>query len=165
LISPYIAFLLINARYKEALVWAFLGGISDLFDGSLARWMGRDSSFGAAFDPLADKIFAFFLFFTCVYLGWIPKWFLGITLLRELIILGGIYFLSLKINVVELKPLWSSKINTMLQFLLLGGMIIKNILPLWGVVEILLVATTITTLYSGIEYIYVGIEMLKNSRS
>jgi cardiolipin synthase len=156
---------MINARYKEALIWIFLGGISDLFDGGLARWMGQESHFGEVFDPLADKIFAFFLFFTCVYLGWIPKWFLGITLLREFVILGGIYFLSFKISTLEFKPLWSSKINTTLQFLLLGGMILKNVLPLWGLVEILLVATTITTLYSGIEYIYVGIEMLKNSRS
>ncbi len=164
LISPYIAFLMINNRYKEAVMWAFIGGMSDMLDGAIARKLNQTSDFGTAFDPIADKIFAFVLFMTCVYLNWIPIWFFFLTIAREILIIGGLLFLTHKIGHIDLKPLLSSKINTGLQFLLIGGLVLRNIFPIHPLCQILLVATTITTIYSGFEYLYTGFLLLKNGK-
>ncbi len=162
LVAPYIAYLMINGRFQEAVIWCFLGGISDVFDGLISRWMGQESLFGAAFDPLADKIFASIILVACVYLGLIPGWFFALVILREIVILGGIVYLNSYAGGVEFSPLWSSKINTLFLFLCIGAAILKNIVPLGYITHILLVATTLTTVYSGVDYIYLGWRILKN---
>lgn len=164
LICPYISFLMINNRYKEAVMWAFIGGMSDMLDGAVARKLGQTTAFGAAFDPIADKIFALVLFLTCVYLNLVPTWFFFLTIAREIIIIGGVLFITYKVGHIDLKPLLSSKINTAFQFLLVGGVILRHILPIGPLCQILLLATTITTLYSGFEYIYTGFILLKNGK-
>ena len=164
LICPYISFLMINNRYKEAVMWAFIGGISDMLDGAVARKLGQATAFGAVFDPFADKVFALILFLTCIYLNLLPTWFFFLTIAREIIIIGGVLFITHKIGYIDLKPLLSSKINTLFQFLLVGGVILRHIFPIGPLCQILLVATTITTLYSGLEYIYTGFLILKNGK-
>ena len=162
LIAPYIAYLMMGERFKEAVIWSFLAGMSDLFDGLLSRCLGQESSFGAAFDPLADKIFSVTLLMTCVCLGLVPGWFFALVVLREILILGGVTFLSYYLGGVEFSPIWSSKINTLFLFLFIGSSILKNLFPLVYLTQILLVATTLTTLYSGTEYIYLGWTIFKN---
>jgi len=45
-----------NARIRYALFFILLACVFDLLDGRLARWGGRESSFGREFDSLADLI-------------------------------------------------------------------------------------------------------------
>lgn len=164
ILSPYIAFLMINSRYKESLFWIFIAGLTDFLDGFLARKLGQSSSIGAIFDPIADKIFVFVLFTTCIYLKWIPKWFVSVVFTREIVILGGIMFLYHKGVSVSIDPLFSSKLNTAFQFLLLGSMILKLLFPIANMTDIFLIATACTTIYSGLEYISVGLSALNNGR-
>ena len=55
LIFPVILFLEINFK---SYTWFFIliGGISDYFDGFIAKKFNLKSKFGAIIDPLADKI-------------------------------------------------------------------------------------------------------------
>ena len=61
-IAPII-FLLItfNHLYGWALILFFLAGISDYWDGFLARKYNLESIFGEVLDPIADKILITFL--------------------------------------------------------------------------------------------------------
>ncbi len=162
ILSPYIAFLMINSRYKEGLFWIFIAGLTDFLDGFLARKLGQSSSIGAIFDPIADKICILVLFATCLYLKWLPLWFISLTVAREVVILGGILFLSHKGISVAINPLFSSKLNTGFQFLLLGSIISRTIFPVGNLIDIFLIATACTTIYSSFEYISVGLSALNN---
>ena len=162
-IAFYVSYLMIEGRFQEGVLWAFLGGVTDFFDGFFARKMNLESAFGAMLDPLADKIFALVIFLTCVYLSWIPLWLLVLVLLREITILGG--GLALKISGVpfEISPLWSSKINTAFQFLLIGSLILQNMSPIFlAVSNGLIFLMALTTVYSWCEYIVKGVGILQH---
>ena len=58
IISAFISvFFLIHEHKLIALIFIFLGVISDFFDGYIARKYNAISKIGALLDPLADKIF------------------------------------------------------------------------------------------------------------
>jgi CDP-diacylglycerol--glycerol-3-phosphate 3-phosphatidyltransferase len=55
--------LTINNNYVAAIMLFFLAGLSDYFDGFLARKYELTSVLGEILDPIADKILIIFLFF------------------------------------------------------------------------------------------------------
>jgi CDP-diacylglycerol--glycerol-3-phosphate 3-phosphatidyltransferase len=71
-----------------ALALFVAGGISDFFDGYLARRDKLITNFGILMDPLADKIMICSAFIAFVGLGWIPAWMVVIIVARELAITG-----------------------------------------------------------------------------
>lgn len=74
-----------------ALFWAlvFAGILTDYLDGWVARLLNQVSELGKALDPFSDKIMALILFIYAVWLGRIPHWFLGICIVRDLLIAAG----------------------------------------------------------------------------
>lgn len=77
------------------LLWLFgliiVGGITDWFDGRVARWSGTVSEWGKVLDPLADKVAAGMIVMALVVRGSLPLWFLVLILVRDgLIVLGGV---------------------------------------------------------------------------
>jgi cardiolipin synthase len=55
-IIPVFVIMLVYSKYSSALFFFVLAGLSDLFDGLLARIKGQGSELGAFLDPLADKL-------------------------------------------------------------------------------------------------------------
>lgn len=56
LAAPYIFYLLWTGRFRAALVWFAVAGITDVLDGFLARRFQAGSRLGALLDPVADKV-------------------------------------------------------------------------------------------------------------
>jgi cardiolipin synthase (CMP-forming) len=56
LAAPYIFYLLWTGRFRSALIWFALAGITDAVDGFLARRFAAGSRLGALLDPVADKV-------------------------------------------------------------------------------------------------------------
>ena len=83
------AWCLIEGRYVEALVLMAVAGASDAVDGWLARRFDWVTWFGAAVDPLADKILVGVLFITLTVQGALPLWVAGIAIGRDVVILAG----------------------------------------------------------------------------
>lgn len=88
-----LAFLIVmfsKVRYHEtiALVLFMAGGITDFFDGYIARRDKLITNFGILMDPLADKIMVCSAFIAFVGLNWIPPWMVVIIVARELAITG-----------------------------------------------------------------------------
>lgn len=69
--------------YVAAIVFV-LTGITDLFDGYLARRMKLTSVFGKFVDPLADKLIHMAVFIMLIPLGEIPAWLVVVFLFREI---------------------------------------------------------------------------------
>jgi cardiolipin synthase len=113
------AFCLLTGRYVEALALMAAAGASDAVDGWLARRLGVVSQFGAALDPLADKILVGVLFIALTVKGVLPLWVAGIAIGRDLVILGGALVYRLMFKHLEFAPTLLSKINTAAQIVVL----------------------------------------------
>ena len=88
-----IIYLHIRNNYEPSLAIAGLivyGGLSDYFDGLVARLRNERSELGKMLDPIADKLMAFFLFlYTVFFLQWIPIWYFFLGVSRDLFIMWG----------------------------------------------------------------------------
>ena len=87
LVFPLILFLEINKPFYVFLL-IIIGGLTDYFDGFLARRLNLKTRLGAVLDPLSDKVFILIpLVFLCKNNS-IPFWSLSIIIFRELVISG-----------------------------------------------------------------------------
>ena len=88
-------------RYHEtfALGLFSMAGLTDYFDGKLARHYNQITNFGILMDPLADKILVCSAFIAFVERGWMPAWMVVIVVARELAI-TGLRMLAASKNVV-----------------------------------------------------------------
>lgn len=100
-------------------LWLFaIAGISDGLDGFLAKHYQWQSRLGSILDPIADKLLLVASFATLSYLGLLPWWLFALVIGRDLLIVVGALAYHKAFGEFELQPLWSSKINTLLQILL-----------------------------------------------
>lgn len=90
-----------EAPYHEtlALVVFVVAGITDYFDGMIARRDGLITNFGALMDPLADKILVCSAFIAFVGRDLMPAWMVVLIVARELAI-TGLRLLAASKNVV-----------------------------------------------------------------
>lgn len=107
--------LLWHGYYVEALVLMSVAGASDALDGWLARRLNVVSSFGAALDPLADKLLVATMFVIFTLQGHLPLWTAIVILGRDAIIVAGASAYRLLYGRVEFVPTPLSKANTALQ--------------------------------------------------
>ncbi|KGF90317.1 CDP-diacylglycerol--glycerol-3-phosphate 3-phosphatidyltransferase [Prochlorococcus marinus str. MIT 9123] len=85
LVFPLILFLEINRPFY-VFILIIIGGLTDYFDGLIARKFDLKTRLGAILDPLSDKVFYLIpLVFLCKN-NLIPFWSLTLILFRELII-------------------------------------------------------------------------------
>jgi len=85
MVVPLVIFLEINRPFY-VFILIIIGGLTDYFDGLIARKFDLKTRFGAILDPLSDKIFYLIpLVFLCKN-DLIPFWSLALILFRELMI-------------------------------------------------------------------------------
>jgi len=169
---PILVFLLWDAGrpdYAVTFVLYCLVGITDYFDGYLARAQGTVSRLGQFLDPIADKIMVAAVIVMLVARPSaegpmiIADWHLipaMIILLREIIVSGLREFLaSLQVSVpVSALAKW----KTTLQLVSLGALILAGALPQWPWVHdvglVSLWAAAGLTLVTGWDYLRVGLK-------
>ncbi|NJM51388.1 MAG: CDP-diacylglycerol--glycerol-3-phosphate 3-phosphatidyltransferase [Sphingomonadales bacterium] len=140
-----------------------LMGITDYFDGYLARSQGTVSKLGIFLDPIADKIMVAAVILLLVFTRDVDAWHVIaalIILLREITVSGLREFLAgLQISVpVSQLAKW----KTTAQLLAFGGIILAGALPAWEWIKPaslgLLWAAAILTLVTGWDYLRAGIK-------
>lgn len=82
-----------------ALIFFSIAGLTDYWDGRIARERKLITNFGILMDPLADKILVCSAFIGFIELKWIPAWMVVIIVARELAI-TGLRLLAASKNVV-----------------------------------------------------------------
>lgn len=155
LVAPFL-WLLSQKSYGLALLLFSLAGLSDAVDGFLAKRYGWTSELGGLLDPLADKILLIGAILTLAWLGELPVWLAVLVVARDGIIVGGAVLYHLRIERFQAAPLLISKLNTLLQLLLTGAVILHYgwlPLPAWLLVG-LLYLTALTTVWSGAAYVW-----------
>lgn len=152
---PLIIWLIIEQKFVMAFIFFIIAGVSDLLDGLLARIMKSQTLIGKFLDPLADKALLVGVFITLGIQGFIPSWLVILVTFRDFIILVGALIAILYNSNFEIKPLFISKINTVMQLILIVFILGKKVLHLPSNVynDILYIIITITTVMSGVAYV------------
>src|ERR1700737_2548799 len=84
---PFFLILISYERYQWALLVLVAAGLSDAFDGLLARQLNQRSSLGAYLDPIADKLLLSSSFVILAFKQKIAWWLTIIVLSRDILIL------------------------------------------------------------------------------
>ena len=151
-----------------------VASITDKLDGYIARSRNQVTTFGKFLDPLADKILVLSALVILVEYGKIPSWIPIIVLAREFIVSGYRLVAVEKGGKVIAASKWG-KLKTVTQMIaiilafldlypfgecfkgyLQGSDFILNL-----TVTIMMIIQTIATVFSGIEYLKNGKELLK----
>jgi cardiolipin synthase (CMP-forming) len=165
--TPWIGFLLARGRYQEALPVLFVVGMTDAFDGWLARRFGWQSKLGGYLDPIADKFLLTVVYISFLLSGAVPGWLAVLVLARDACILlfaAGAYAFA---GIRSFAPSVWGKLSTCLQLLLAGGTVWRGwapgVLPEWLMIA-LLWGTAGATVWSGVHYLSSGLGMLRRQR-
>ena len=152
-------FLALKNYYTFALLLFFIAGLTDYFDGFLARKYNATSQIGEIVDPLADKILIIFLFFgLAVNLSSFLIGFAGsLIITREIWISALRDFNARNNNVEATKVIYIAKIKTSIQLFtiaiyLTGLAFNKMLLVILG--DIFMIISLLVTLYTGYIYTY-----------
>ncbi len=146
-----------------ALAIFIAAGITDFFDGYLARMWGQQSSLGRMLDPIADKLLVSSCLLMLAAEGTIRGWSLlaaVIILCREILVSGlREYLAELRVSVpVTRLAKWKTIGQMVAVGFLIAGEAGDKIIP--GVTQVgivLIWASAIITLYTGWDYFRAGL--------
>ncbi|MCW4460497.1 CDP-diacylglycerol--glycerol-3-phosphate 3-phosphatidyltransferase [Sphingomonas sp. BT-65] len=164
---PLLVFFLWWREWETGYALAFatycLMGITDYFDGYLARSRGTVSKLGIFLDPIADKIMVAAVILILCAKGIIADLHMIaalVILLREIAVSGLREFLGgIQVSVpVSALAKW----KTALQLASLGGLVLAGAVPGWPWVHdvslVMLWAAALLTLITGWDYLRVGLK-------
>ena len=154
-----IIFLLLMSSdgYLLAFVLFFLAGITDYFDGYLARKYNATSELGEILDPIADKILILFVLFgLAINLSSYLIGFIGAIIITREIWVGALRDLNARNGRSSAtKVTFLAKIKTTVQLFTLSiylfGLTINNMLMII-IADIFLFISLFITLYTGLIY-------------
>jgi CDP-diacylglycerol--glycerol-3-phosphate 3-phosphatidyltransferase len=128
----FLVVLYSNLDYKETIALGIfiIAGLTDHFDGRLARKNNLITNFGILMDPLADKILTSTAFISFVGLKLLPAWMAVIIVARELAI-TGLRLLAASKNIV-LAAEKMGKHKTMSQIITIVSILVLISYPQWG---------------------------------
>jgi cardiolipin synthase len=153
---PVIVWLIINNNVWLAFCLTVLAGISDALDGFIAKRFNCVTKLGTFLDPIADKALLVCLFIVLGQQGYIAAWIVILVVSRDLLIVGGALMYHTITHSLEMAPLKISKVNTVVQFGFIVGVLgIEGYgYDMDGPQLILQYIMALTTIFSGLAYVY-----------
>ena len=152
-----------------------MASITDKLDGYLARKNNQITIFGKFLDPIADKILVLAAMIMLVDLGKLPAWIPIIILFRELVVSGYRLIASQQDGKVISASVWG-KLKTVTQMVAIIFAFIDigvfcecfsgNLVGIYWfinlITSIMMIICVIATIFSGIDYLKDGKELLKD---
>ncbi|MEZ5571332.1 MAG: CDP-alcohol phosphatidyltransferase family protein [Halioglobus sp.] len=146
---------ILRENYTWALATGVAAGLSDALDGFAARRLGVLSRFGAALDPIADKILITVSFVCLALVDLVPWYLAAAVIIRDVVIVAGAACYHALIGPFEFTPSNLSKSNLFIQIsyivLILLSQLVAEIPPLASVIGE--IAVLFITAASGFDYI------------
>ncbi len=150
--------------FKISLFVFTIASLTDALDGFIARKWNQKTRLGTFLDPMADKTLLVSSFITMAALHLLPGWLAVVTISRDLIIVLGSLIVYILTGNLNFFPNLLGKATTMVQILTillaLLGTLFQD-LSLW--ITLFIWLTTIITIISGFQYIYIGMEMFNEN--
>jgi cardiolipin synthase len=163
LLTPLFIIFLIQGRYRQALAFFVLAGVSDVADGLIARWWQQKSRLGSYLDPAADKLLMSASFVTLSISRLIPSWLTVVVISRDVILGLGALILRLADYPLVVRPSLAGKLTTLLQLITVGLVLLvkgKLVYLPPGVLSIFYYLTGALTAISGTHYLYRGLKLV-----
>lgn len=160
--APFLAWLVLHSRFREALVAVLVASLTDWFDGFAARRLRVSGRIGVILDPIADKTLLVTLFLSIGYMQLVPEWLIWLVIGRDLVIVAGALLLRFLRGVRRFLPSTVGKVSTFFQILLVLLVLIRSsfrypiLLPLQNIALFL---CALFTIISGVDYTRRGLEM------
>ena len=123
LITPFVVFFIagkyITFDYTPAIVILAISGVSDLFDGMIARKFNQESELGKVLDPLADKLTLIAVGICLVFIEPYVLPLMIIMVVKDiLMIIGGTIIINK--GVIPPKSSWYGKVSTFMFYISCG---------------------------------------------
>lgn len=147
-----------------------VAGITDWFDGYLARKLEQSSSLGAILDPLADKLIVVVALILLVADNPANNWLLFsaiVIISREIFISTLREWMAVQGEGKKVAVSFAGKVKTTLQIIAISLLIFKQdffFLPIYLLGLILLVIAAFFTLLSMVNYIYAAKDTIRSAR-
>ena len=114
---PAFVILLLYGYRGWALITFFAAGITDLFDGLIARRRGQKTTLGAWLDPMADKLLLVTTFIVLTLpaidlTNHLPLWLTIIVISRDVVIVGVVAIVNLAVGPRTFRPSLLGKATT-----------------------------------------------------
>jgi len=116
--APLLAYFLMRGYYDYALYTFTLAALTDVLDGYIARRFNLYTEFGAALDPLADKLVTLTCLLILTYQGWVPLWLPLVIVVRDTVIVAGAFSYHHLFGQVDIHPTRLGKLHTFAAFAL-----------------------------------------------
>lgn len=158
LIPPFAILLLYGYRGWSLVVF-LAAGITDLFDGLIARRTGQKTTLGAWLDPMADKLLlvTMFVMLTLPGIGSanrLPLWFTILVLSRDIAIVLTVAVVNLAIGPRTFRPSIFGKIATATYIMTGVATLYFNYLDVQSVViSAFVYGSLVITLVSAFDYL------------
>jgi len=159
---PVFIYLIFIDRYVAAMILIVAAGLTDAFDGVIARALNQQSEVGRILDPMADKLLAVSSYATFSLKGLLPPWLGALVIGRDVVLSVGALILVILGMKVNISPSILGKRTTgvqigMLVLALLGALPHTGpIVHTPGVLSIAAVLTGTMTVASGFHYNYIA---------
>ena len=167
LLAPFLYWVK-EGRFGLAVIIFFIAGLTDFFDGYVARRFNQQSAFGRFLDPAADKLLttASYIVMALPRAGFepIPLWLVAAVIGRDIFILFGSLVVYLLTRYKGFKPTMLGKVNTFLEIGLIFWFIIFNHFDVMKFLLPIMYGLVITSVIaSAIEYVWMGARILRRS--
>lgn len=153
--APLLAYFLMRGHYDYALYTFTFAAITDALDGFIARRFQLYTEFGAALDPLADKLITLTCLVILTFQGWVPLWLTLAIVVRDTVIVAGAFSYHHLFDEVDIHPTWLGKFHTFAAFALFI-VVLAHAAKLGDASDWLMtsfVAVLVTTLASMVQYV------------
>jgi cardiolipin synthase (CMP-forming) len=158
LLIPVFALLVIYGYMGAALAVFLVAGLTDAFDGLLARRSGQKTTLGAWLDPVADKLLVATMFIVLTLplphlVATIPVWLTVLVLSRDIGIVATVAIVNLAIERRTFRPSFIGKVATA-TFLVTGvvALMVNYIRDYTWAVPLFAYVSVALTIVSALDY-------------
>ena len=163
-VLPYLVITILDGRWRLAFALLWLAGVSDGFDGLLARKLHQRTTLGLYLDPIADKLLLSTLFLVLTHVGLIPRYVTVLVFSRDLGILLIATLLFATNTLRTFPPSKLGKLNTVIMILGVLTVMTCEVIPRAGLQELkALLLWTIALLapVSAAEYAWIVLRRIQ----
>ena len=162
-IIPFLVIEILDGHYGVSFALFILAGISDAFDGLLARWLSQKTTLGQYLDPIADKLLLSTLFLVLTHVGLIPRYVTVLVFSRDLGILLIATLLFATGTLRDFRPSLFGKLNTLVQIIALIAVLCQKAFAaaqLGRMSDILVRAIAVLAPLSAAQYAFIVVQRI-----
>jgi cardiolipin synthase (CMP-forming) len=156
-LAPFLVVAVLEGHFAAGLVLFIVAGLTDAFDGLLARLLKQRTALGQYLDPVADKLLLSTLFLVLTHKSLIPVRVTVLVFSRDvgiLVVAAILYAVGRR----EFKPSVLGKANTVAQIVAIAAVLLVQVDDakwVWQLRQLALDATMALTILSGLHYAWV----------